>query len=129
MTTPFWCLLVVVFIPYVLSTITGYVRVRQFGTLDNKNPRAQAAQLEGVGARLVAAQQNAWEALAVFSAAVIVAHVTGADPDKSATAAIVFVCARVVHAVAYATNVDVVRSISFLVGAACALWLFLLAGG
>lgn len=129
MTTPFWCLLVVMLIPYLLSTATGYVKVKQLGRLDNKQPRIQAAQLEGMGARMVAAQQNAWEALAIFAAAVLVAHVGGGDPEKSATAAIVFVVARIVHAIAYVTNVDVVRSIAFLVGLACAIRLFLLAGG
>jgi len=129
MTTPFWCLLVVMVIPYLLSTSTGYVRVKQLGSLDNKYPRAQAAQLEGVGARLVAAQANAWEALPIFTAAVLVAHVGGADPEKSATAAIVFVAARIAHAFAYAANIDVLRSIAFLVGLASAIRLFLLAGG
>lgn len=35
---------------------------------DNKEPRIQALQLTGVGARAMAAQANSWETLAVFSA-------------------------------------------------------------
>ena len=77
MTTPFGCLVFIAFFPFVLSSLGGYFRMRQFGTLDNKHPRAQQARLEGVGARVLAAQQNAWEALPVFSAAVLVAHAAG----------------------------------------------------
>lgn len=127
MTTPFVCLLIVVLLPYTLSTLGGYFRVKQLGTLDNKYPRNQAAQLEGVGARVRDAQANAWEAVPVFTAAVLVAHVSGADPGRSATAATVFVAARVLHALCYLANQDVLRSLVFLVGLASAIWLFVLA--
>lgn len=127
MTTPFWCLFVAALIPYVLSTLGGYLRVRQFGTLDNKHPRQQQAQLTGVGARVHAAQQNAWEALPVFASAVLVAHVTGADPVASAHAALLFVAARVLHPILYAANIDTLRSLVFLVGLGSCVWLFVLA--
>jgi uncharacterized MAPEG superfamily protein len=127
MTTPFWCLLAAVLIPYVLAMTGGYFRMKQFGSVDNKHPRAQAAALEGAGARAWAAQQNAWEALPVFASAVFVAHLAGADPQSSATAAVVFVVARVLHPVAYIANVDVARSLVFLVGLGSCVWLFVLA--
>lgn len=127
MTTPFTCLLIAVLIPYVLSTIGGYLRVKQFGSLDNKNPRAQAAQLEGVGARVAAAQANAWEALPVFASAVFVAHLSGVTPVAATTPSIVFVLARIVHPIVYAANLDILRSLVFLVGLASCLWLFGLA--
>ena len=128
MTVPFTCLLIVVLLPYGLSTLAGYFKVKQFGTLDNKNPRNQGAQLEGIGARAWAAQANAWEAVPVFTAAVLVAHVSGADPDRSATAAIAFVSLRVLHAAFYLANLDVLRSVVFLGASASAIWLFVLAG-
>ena len=128
MTVPFVCLLIVVLLPYALSTLGGYFRVRQLGTLDNKYPRIQATELEGIGARAWAAQANAWEAVSVFTAAVLVAHVAGADPEKSATAAIAFVALRVAHAACYLANLDVLRSIVFLGSLVAAVRLFLLAG-
>jgi uncharacterized MAPEG superfamily protein len=85
MTTPFWCLLIAIFLPYVFSGATAFFKQKQFGTLDNRHPRAQAAALEGPGARAYAAQANAWEALAVFVPSVLVAHLAGADPAASAT--------------------------------------------
>jgi uncharacterized MAPEG superfamily protein len=127
MTTPFWCLLAACLIPYFIAPIGGYFRVKQLGGMDNKNPRAQAAQLTGVGARAQAAQSNAWEALPVFASAVIVAHLAGADPGSSSTAALVFIAARIGHAGAYLADLDKVRSGIFTLGLGCCVWLFVLA--
>ena len=90
MTTPFWCLLVVAFLPYLLALGGLYFRIKQFGHWDNDNPRGQYSKLEGAGWRVWASQQNAWEALGLFTATVAVAHLAGADAEKSAIAAIIF---------------------------------------
>jgi uncharacterized MAPEG superfamily protein len=127
MTIPFWCLLVACLIPFFIAPIGGYFRGKQFGTMDNKNPRIQAAGLTGAGARAQAAQANAWEALPVFAAAVLVAHLAGADAGSSATAALVFIAARVGHAGFYLADLDKARSGIFLVGLGCCIWLFVLA--
>jgi uncharacterized MAPEG superfamily protein len=124
MTTPFWCLLVVVLLPFVLAGLGGYFRFQQFGSVDNKTPRKQSAALEGAGARAMSAQQNAWEALAVFTAAVVVAHLAGADAGTSATASLVFVAARILHPIFYVTNLDALRSLSFLIGLGACISLF-----
>ena len=127
MTTPFWCLLIIIVLPYVLAGMGGYFRVQQFGTLDNQQPRTQAASLEGIGARVYAAQQNAWEALPVFATSVFVAHLAGADAQKSAIAAMLFVIARILHAGFYLANLDKLRTLIFLVGLGSCIWLFILA--
>jgi len=121
-------LLLVLFIgallPIVLSWVGGYYRAQQFGSVDNKNPRAQSAALEGAGARAVAAQQNAWEALALFTAAVVAYTVRGDGAEIASTLAGVWLAARILHAVFYLANLDVLRSIAFLVALACAVALF-----
>jgi uncharacterized MAPEG superfamily protein len=127
MTTPFWCLLIAILMPYVLAGTGSYFKVKQFGSLDNNQPRVQAAGLSGTGARVNAAQQNAWEALAVFSTSVFVAHFAGADPGGSATASLVFVAARILHAVFYAADLAPLRSLSFALGIGACLRLFWLA--
>lgn len=127
MTTPFWCLLVACLLPIVWAWVSGYYRQQQLGSVDNKNPRDQYGQLEGPGARAVAAQSNAWEALAVFSAAVFVSHLAGADPADTALAAQIFIVARVLHGVFYIADKDLLRSLSFLVGMGCSIWLFVMA--
>ena len=129
MTTPFWCLLITVLIPYVLAGTAGFLKNRDLGSIDNDHPRDQAEQFApaSAGRRAVAAQQNAWEAVAVFTAAVVVAHLAGAAEGASATAALVFVAARIAHAVCYVSGLSTLRSVSFLVGIVCCLTLFGLA--
>ena len=124
MTTPFWCLLIVVFIPFVLAGIGGVYRGKELGTSDNKNPRLQAAQLTGVGSRAYAAQANAWEALAMFTAAVLVAHLAGVPASEAAPWTIGFVVTRVLHPIFYIVDQDKLRSLSFIVGLVCLIALF-----
>jgi uncharacterized MAPEG superfamily protein len=128
-TTPFWCLLVTVLIPYFIAGTTGYLKSRDLGSVDNDHPRDQATQFAAgsAGRRAVAAQQNAWEATAVFTAAVLVAHLAGAAEGASAAAALVFVVARVAHAFCYVSGLATLRSVSFLVATVCCLTLFGLA--
>ena len=80
MTIALWCLLVAVILPYVWLPVAFGERKKQFGTVDNKQPRGQISKLEGKGARAYGAHQNAFEALAVFAPAVLTAHVAKADP-------------------------------------------------
>ena len=127
MTTPFWCVLVAGLLPYVWVTIAASERRKQFGSVDNKHPRLQEAQLVGRGARAMGAHNNAFETYPFFVAAVIVAHLAGADPGWSAILAIAFVLARIVHGFLYMADIDVMRSLTFGVGQLCSLGLFILA--
>lgn len=124
MTTPFWCLLAVIIIPIVLAGVGGYFRGKQFGSADNNQPRTQAEELEGAGARAYAAQANAWEALAMFTAAVLVAHLAGVPASEATPWTITFVVARVLHPIFYIRDLAPLRSLSFLVGVVCVAALF-----
>ena len=124
MTVPFWCLLVGALLPYVWTFARVPFVTKELGPLDNKEPRVQIDKLTGKGARLVAAQSNAWEALAIFTPAVLVNHLAGADAGTAATLALVWVGARTLHGVFYMQNLDMLRSLSFLVGLVCVIWLF-----
>ena len=127
MTTPLWCLLIASFIPFVLAGIGGYLRVQQLGELDANHPRVQAYELRDVAARAYAAQQNAWEALGLFTAAVVTAHLAGADAGSSATAASLFIVARVLHAGAYIADLAPARTVVFIVALGSCIALFYLA--
>lgn len=127
MTTAFWCLLVAILLPYVFAGLATYHKAKQFGSIDNHHPRAQAAALTGAGARAYAAQQNAWEALPVFGFSVLVAHLAGADAAGTTAASLIFVAARITHGVAYIADVAPLRSLAFGVGIFCCIRLFWLA--
>jgi len=127
MTVPFWCLVIAAFLPYVLSGVGGYYKMKQFGSVDIKNPRQQAAKLEGVGSRVQAAQDNSWEALAVFTVAVFIAHFAGADAQASATAAMLWVGARIAHPIIYMMDIGPLRTLAFVVALGAVIWLLVLA--
>jgi uncharacterized MAPEG superfamily protein len=124
MTIPFWCVLVVLFLPILLAFAGGYYRGKAFGSADNKNPRAQAAKLDGAGARAYAAQANAWEAAVLFTAAILTSHLAGLSAEAATPWALAFVVARVLHAIFYIQDIDKGRSIAFLGSLVCVIALF-----
>jgi uncharacterized MAPEG superfamily protein len=128
MTIPLYCLAIVAVLPYLCSWVAGYFRYRQFGAIDNKNPRRQQAGMEGVGARAQAAQANAWESLPFFTAGVVVSHLAGADPHRAATLSELFVATRILHPILYLADLDVLRSLVFVVGLGCVVGLFVISG-
>jgi uncharacterized MAPEG superfamily protein len=127
MTIPFWCVLAAALLPYVWVTIAAQERARQFGKSDNKLPRLQEAQLTGRGARAMGAHNNAFETFPFFAAAVIIAHIRGADPGWSTDFALAFVFLRILHGVLYLADIDIMRSITFGLAQLCSLALFVLA--
>jgi uncharacterized MAPEG superfamily protein len=94
---------------------------------DNKFPRDQAAKLSGWGARAWGAEQNAIENFAPFAAAVVIAHLSAADPQRSALLAYVFVGARTLHLATYLANLDYLRTGLWFMGMLATAGLFVLA--
>jgi uncharacterized MAPEG superfamily protein len=66
--------------------------------------------------RLKKAHYNAVENLAVFAPLVLVAHLAGVSSGGTALACAVFFWARLVHAVAYAFAIPLVRTLAFVTG-------------
>ena len=129
MTIPLICLAVAVLLPYIWSPLSLSERRSRFGHVDFKTPRLQTAQLSERGARAMGAHANAFEALTVFGAAVVVAHLTGANETASAGLAVVWVVARIAHGLFYVWDVRLARTGSFAVGLLCSLGLLGLAMG
>lgn len=128
MNTPLACLVAVTFFPIVLSWVSGYYRQKTLGSVDNNNPRTQCSKLEGAGARAVAAQSNAWEALAMFSAALLAAQIAGVVAGAAvANVCLLFVVMRVLHGLFYIADKAPLRSIAFIVGVGCCIRIFYLA--
>lgn len=124
MKTAIVVLLCLCIIPYIFSVISHYYQQKQLGKIDNRNPREQYAQLQGPGARAVAAQQNSWEALAIYSAALLAVVASGLDVKYLAEAAIIVLIGRLLHGVFYLTNLDKLRSLTFILAVAPCFYLF-----
>ena len=126
MTLSLWCLVIVALLPYVLAGVGSYFRRANLGVVDNDNPRTQATLLEGAGARAYAAQANAWEALALLLVGLALVHFTG-NADHAGTASLIFLIARILHAVFYVRGAATLRSLSFLAAFGAWIWLIVIA--
>lgn len=111
-------------IPYIFAVISHYCRKKQFSQFNNQYPREQAAQLSGFGARAVAAQQNSWEALAIYCAALLAVVASGLDINYLAEAAIIMLIGRLLHGIFYLANLDKLRSLTFVIAIAPCFYLF-----
>lgn len=126
MTTALWCLFATALIPTLLAFTGGFLRHKELGKADNKNPRLQYAQATGIVSRAFAAQQNAWEALILFSAALLASYIAGVPQEKLASIALIFVVARVFHAIFYLADKDALRSLAYLVALGSVICVFVM---
>jgi len=115
----FWSLLIAGLLPYAATLIA-----KSRTDFDNANPRAWLARQEGFRARAHAAQLNSFEAFPFFAAAVIVAHLRGAQQDTMDLLCIAFIAARVAYIALYLANLATLRSLVWLVGMGCTVALF-----
>jgi uncharacterized MAPEG superfamily protein len=127
MNTVIGSLLILCILPLSCAWIAGYHRQKQLGSVDNKEPRTQALKLTGAGARAMAAQANSWEALAVFSAAILAVFISGVALQSISTWAMAFVVLRIVYIPMYISNLDKLRSLVFIAGFGICMYLFYLA--
>ena len=124
MRTAFWCVLAAGLMP-IISVSLAKAGVKGY---DNRNPREWLSRLTGWQQRANAAQQNAWEAFALFSVAVILATLSNAPTAKVDLLAQVFIAARVIYLGCYLANLAILRSLVWFVGFGCTLAIFLAAG-
>ncbi|MCA9705420.1 MAG: MAPEG family protein [Myxococcales bacterium] len=126
MTTPFVCVLIAYLLIYLPKLPLAVAMARQPGGYDNKHPRQQQAALVGFGARAAAAHANGFEAFPAFAAAVILAHLGGAEDYRTSVLCVAFVVARTLYVAAYLANQDYLRSAIWGIGFLCTLALFCL---
>ncbi len=128
MTIQFACLLAGMLLPLIWAGVSLPFRMRQLGSVDLNSPREQATKLVEAGARVVGAQSNAWEALAIFTVANFMAVAAGVDPGSNwALACLVWVAARIGHGVAYVAGQALLRVLSFGVSLLMSLWIVAMA--
>lgn len=98
-----------------------------FGLTDNAHPREFMQQVSGPAARANAAQQNSYETLPVFLAAVLVAMLFFVPQSIINYLACLYVLLRFAYGVAYIVNLPTFRSILWGLSIVCCLLLFYLA--
>ena len=100
---------------------------KKLGAIDNMRPRRQWRQLKDRGARVLEAHTDALEAFAPFAAAVIIAHLVGANEKRTDMLAIAWVIARVVHPAAHIAQADYLRAGLGVMSWLCVVGMFALA--
>jgi uncharacterized MAPEG superfamily protein len=120
MTTALWCLMIAAVLPIVCTGIAKW----GFDGFDNRRPREWLAKQSGWRARANAAQANSWEALAIFTAAVLTAHLVEAPQPRVDLLALVFIAARVAYIACYVADQASLRSLVWLVGLGASFALF-----
>lgn len=122
MTIAFWCVLVVVLLPYFLSVAarSGAARRQYVG-----DPRAYSDTLTGWRKRAHLAHLNAFEATPALVAGVVVAHLAGAPVRHTDLLAVLFVGLRVAHAALYVADRPMLRSHAWRLGIVCVIAMFI----
>jgi uncharacterized MAPEG superfamily protein len=105
---------ILVYLPFL---VVGYARF-QVG-YDMAAPRAMFDKLPDYAKRATWAHQNSFEGFMLFSAAALMAYVTGVNSSLGVGAAIAFLVARLLFSVFYILNVPLGRSFMFAIGSLC----------
>ena len=113
-TIAYWCVLAAALLPLFCAGFAKYGSVgksRQSGGFDNRNPRGWLAAQTGWKARANAAQQNTFEALPFFFAAVIIAHLLQSNQTRLDILALTFVFLRIAFVIMYVADLATARSV------------------
>lgn len=122
MTTAYWCVFIIIIMAYswaLLARLPGLTLER------NLVPRIASNEYSGVKQRIYWAHLNAMEAIAPFTAAIVITHLVGVPQSVIDTLALTFVAFRLLHAACYIANLGVLRTIMFIGGMACIITLFI----
>ena len=120
-----WAMVVASLLPLTMALTAK--AIGGFNLADNAHPRDFLQGTTGAAARANAAQQNSYETLPVFLAAVLAAMLFFVPQIIVNTLAWLYVLIRIGFCVAYVTNLAMFRSILWGLSIACCLMLFYLA--
>lgn len=110
-----------IYLPF-LVVASGRVQVGY----DLSAPRAMFDKLPPYAQRATWAHQNSFEAFMIFTAAALMAYVTGQHSSLAVGAAIAFLIARTLYSVFYILDIPFARSFMYAIGSACSATLFVL---
>lgn len=111
-------------LPYVFTMIAK--KAGGFKAKDNQNPRDFLEQSTGVAKRAHAVQQNSFESLPLFIAAVLIAEYLVMPQSLIMTFGIGYLIFRVLYGICYLANWATLRSIMWLLSMLCPIALLLL---
>lgn len=119
-----YLLLIACLLPYAFTFIAK--AAAGFKIKDNQNPREFLAQSTGLAARANAVQQNSFESLPLFIAAVLIAEYMVVPQYLVMTLGMAYIALRILYGICYLINWSTLRSIVWLMSMLCPITLLLL---
>lgn len=111
-------------LPYVFTIIAKFAG--DFKVSDNKNPREFLAKTTGLAARANAVQQNSFESLPLFIAAILMAEYMVVQQTVIMTFGMAYIVFRIMYGICYLANWATLRSIVWLLSLLCPICLLIL---
>lgn len=111
-------------LPYVFTLIAK--KSAGFSSKDNQNPRTFLEKSSGLASRANAAQQNSFESLPLFIAAILMAEYMVISQDLVMIFGVAYLVFRVLYGICYLANWATLRSIVWLLSMLCPVTLLLL---
>ncbi|NNH38774.1 MAPEG family protein [Acinetobacter terrae] len=119
-----YLILIACLLPYVFTVIAK--KTAGFKGRDNQNPRDFLAKTTGLAARANAAQQNSFESLPLFIAAILMAEYMVVPQTVIMTFGIAYIVLRIVYGICYLANWATLRTIVWTLSLLCPISLLLL---
>ncbi len=119
-----YILLAACLLPYLFTAIAKIFA--GFNLKDNQNPREFLAKTTGVAARANAAQQNSFESLPLFVAAVLMAEYMVVPDYIISLLSGAYLLLRVAYGICYLANWSSLRTIIWLLSMACPITLLII---
>lgn len=119
-----YLILIACLLPYVFTVIAK--KTAGFKGRDNQNPRDFLAKTTGLAARANAAQQNSFESLPLFIAAILMAEYMVVPQTVIMTFGIAYIVLRIVYGICYLANWATLRTIVWSLSLLCPICLLLL---
>ncbi|TCH63859.1 MAPEG family protein [Acinetobacter sp. ANC 4862] len=119
-----YLILIACLLPYVFTVIAK--KTAGFKGRDNQNPRDFLAKTTGLAARANAVQQNSFESLPLFIAAILMAEYMVVPQTVIMTFGIAYIVLRIVYGICYLANWATLRSIVWALSLLCPIFLLLL---
>ncbi|WP_338560324.1 MAPEG family protein [Acinetobacter sp. KS-LM10] len=116
-----YLILIACLMPYgftILAKMTG-----GFNLKDNQNPREFLAKTSGLAARANAVQQNSFESLPLFIAAILMAEYMVINQGLTMLLGIAYLVLRLIYGICYLCNLSTLRSIIWFLSMACPVFL------
>ena len=119
-----YLILIACLLPYIFAVIAKMAG--GFRAQDNQNPREFLSKATGLAARANAVQQNSFEGLPLFIAAILIAEYMVLPQQITMIFGIAYIVLRVVYGLCYLANWATLRSIVWFMAISCPVLLLLL---